>query len=254
LNEPESTPSNGTKPGRGIISERFELHIGYLEEQMEPVLVSWSGGKDSAMALFETLQSKRYNVVALLTTVTQDYDRISMHGVRRTLLRQQTASLGLKLEEVFIPKDASNAEYEQSMAERLLEYQASGVTSVVFGDIFLEDLRRYREEKLDVVNMRALFPIWKRESLALAHSFISAGFRAITTCVDTTALGQEFVGREIDEAFLSELPAGADPCGENGEYHSFVYDGPIFKEQISFTLGEKILRENRFYYCDLIEP
>jgi len=220
---------------------------------MERVLVSWSGGKDSAMALSEILKSKDCDVAALLTTVTKDYDRISMHGVRVALLRQQTASLGMELEEVLIPKNASNEEYEQSMTKTLAKHRSSGVTSVVFGDIFLEDLRKYREERLSLMNMRGVFPIWKRETNELAHSFIAAGFKAITTCVDTTKLGQEFVGREIDEKFLSDLPVGVDPCGENGEYHTFVYDGPIFKKRIRFTLGEKVLRENRFYYCDLLD-
>ena len=220
---------------------------------MARVLVSWSGGKDSAMALAETFRNKRYDVAALLTTVTRDYDRISMHGVRRVLLKQQAESLGLKLEEVFITKNASNEEYEMNMAKALAKFQDSGVTSVVFGDIFLEDLRKYREEKLNSMSMRGLFPIWKRETNELAHSFIRSGFKAITTCVDTSVLGQEFVGREINEAFLSELPTGVDPCGENGEYHSFVYDGPIFKKRIRFSLGEKLLRDKRFYYCDLVE-
>ena len=220
---------------------------------MEQVLVSWSGGKDSAMALYEILQNKQYDVIALLTTVTRDFDRISMHGVRRALLKKQTESLGLTLEEVFIPSNASNEVYERSMAEHLAKYRELGVTSVVFGDIFLEDLRKYREEQLGLMNLKCKFPIWKRDSRELTRSFIASGFRGITTCVDTTALSQEFAGREINETFLSELPPGVDPCGENGEYHSFVYDGPLFKEPVSFTAGQKTLRENRFCYCDLIE-
>jgi uncharacterized protein (TIGR00290 family) len=220
---------------------------------MDRVLVSWSGGKDSAMALSEALKSGNYEVVALLTTVTRDYDRISMHGVRRALLKQQAESLGLKLEEVFITKDASNAEYESSMGKVLSKYKELGVSSVVFGDIFLEDLRKYREEKLSQLNMHAIFPIWKVETNELARRFMGAGFKAVTTCVDTNVLGKEFVGREINEDFLSELPGGVNPCGENGEFHSFVYDGPVFKKPIAFSLGEKVLRENRFYYCDLVE-
>jgi len=220
---------------------------------MDRVLVSWSGGKDSAMALSEALRSGNYEVVALLTTVTRDYDRISMHGVRRALLKQQAESLGLKLEEVFITKDASNAEYESSMGKVLSKYKELGVSSVVFGDIFLEDLRKYREEKLSQLNMHAIFPIWKVETNELARRFMGAGFKAVTTCVDTNVLGKEFVGREINEDFLSELPGGVNPCGENGEFHSFVYDGPVFKKPIAFSLGEKVLRENRFYYCDLVE-
>ncbi|MCX5841385.1 MAG: diphthine--ammonia ligase [Deltaproteobacteria bacterium] len=220
---------------------------------MERVLMSWSGGKDSAMALAEILKSGRYTVAALLTTVTKDYDRISMHGVRRILLKRQAESLGLKLEEVFITKDASSADYESSMEMTLLKHKDSGVSSVVIGDIFLEDLRKYREEKLSRVNMRGIFPIWKVETHELVERFIKAGFKAITTCIDTKVLGKELVGREINKTFLSELPDGVDPCGENGEYHSFVYDGPIFKKRINFSIGEKVLRDNRFYFCDLIE-
>jgi len=220
---------------------------------MERVLVSWSGGKDSAMALYETLKGGRHEVVALLTTMTQDYDRISMHGVRSSLLRHQAESLGLKSEVVFITKNASNEEYESSMGKTLSAYRKEGVSSVVFGDIFLQDLRKYREEKLSIANMNCFFPIWNIETKQLARTFIAAGFKAVTTCVDTNALGKEFVGREINEGFLSALPKGVDPCGENGEYHSFVYDGPIFKKPIPFSLGEKVLRENRFYFCDLID-
>jgi uncharacterized protein (TIGR00290 family) len=215
--------------------------------------MSWSGGKDSAIALAEVLKDGRYKVSALLTTVTKDYDRISMHGVRQALLKQQAESLGIDVEEVFISKNASNEEYELSIVKTLGKYKSQGVTSVVFGDIFLEDLRKYREEKLSMLGMYGLFPIWKRNTSELMHSFVAAGFKAVITCVDTKALGKEFVGREINEKFLKDLPPDADPCGENGEYHSFVYDGPIFKKRIQFKLGEKVLREERFYFCDLIE-
>jgi uncharacterized protein (TIGR00290 family) len=219
---------------------------------MEKVLVAWSGGKDSAIALYELQKSRKYQIAALLTTVTKDYDRISMHGVRRTLLKQQVDSLGLPLEEVFIPKNASNEEYESNMAQVLTRYKEAGVTSVVFGDIFLEDLRQYRENNLAKVGMKGIFPLWKRETQELAHSLTPLGFKAITTCVDTHSLDKRFVGKVIDEQFLSELPPTVDPCGENGEYHSFVSDGPIFKGKISYTLGEIVLRENRFCFCDLI--
>jgi uncharacterized protein (TIGR00290 family) len=223
-----------------------------IKHRPEKALVSWSGGKDSAMALAEILRSGEYDVAALLTTVTRDYDRISMHGVRRALLHRQAESLGLSLEELFITKNASNAEYEACMEKTLSAYRNRGITTVVFGDIFLEDLRQYREEKLSALNLRGLFPLWKKETNALAREFIAAGFKAVTTCVDTKVLGEEFVGREIDEAFLSDLPPGVDPCGEEGEYHSFVYDAPIFRKRIEFTVGEKVLRDERFYFCDLI--
>ena len=219
---------------------------------MESVLVSWSGGKDSAIALYEILENQNYQISALLTTVTEDYDRISMHGVRRILLERQVASLGFPLEIMFISKNASNEEYESSMGQVLAKYKDVGVTSVVFGDIFLEELRKYREDKLAMLDMKGIFPIWKRDTQELAHSLTALGFKAVTTCVDINVLGSQFAGRVIDNQFLSELPQTVDPCGENGEYHSFVYDGPIFKEKISYTLGEIVLRENRFCYCDLI--
>ena len=219
---------------------------------MEDILVSWSGGKDSALALYEILKNKHYRVAALLTTVTEEYDRISMHGVRSILLERQVAALGFPLEKVLIPKNASNAEYEANMARVLAKYQQAGLRSVVFGDIFLEDLRKYREDKLAGLGMRGIFPLWKRDTLELARSLGQLEFKAITTCVDNQSLGRQFVGRLIDEQFLAELPAGVDPCGENGEYHSFVFAGPIFKKNVAFTTGEIVLREGRFYYCDLI--
>jgi uncharacterized protein (TIGR00290 family) len=219
---------------------------------MQNVLVSWSGGKDSAIALYEIFKDQNYQVSALLTTVTEDYDRISTHGVRRSLLERQVAALGFPLEKVLISKNASTEEYEASMGQVLAKYKAAGVGSVVFGDIFLEDLRKYREDKLATLDMQAIFPLWKRDTRELVRSLKALGIKAITTCVDTTMLDGQFVGRVIDEQFLSELPAAVDVCGENGEYHSFVYDGPIFKESVPFTLGEIVLRENRFCYCDLL--
>lgn len=220
---------------------------------MERLLLSWSGGKDSAMALFELLKSRECEVLALLTTVTREYDRISMHGVRRSLLRRQADALGLGLEEVWIPKQASNQEYESSLREALSRYQGLGATAVAFGDIFLEDLRGYREERLRQIGMGAVFPLWKADTTALARRFIETGFKAVTTCVDTHVLGREFVGREFDAQFLAALPGGVDPCGENGEFHSFVYDGPIFKRRIAIETGERLLREDRFCFCDLVE-
>jgi uncharacterized protein (TIGR00290 family) len=219
---------------------------------MENVLVSWSGGKDGAIALYKLLESQKYQIAALLTTVTEDYDCISMHGVQRILLERQVDSLGFPLEKVFISRNASNEEYESQMVRVLTRYKETGVTSVVFGDIFLEDLREYRESNLAKIGMKGVFPLWKKDTRKLAHSHISLGFKAIITCVDTNALDGRFVGKVIDEQFLSELPETVDPCGENGEYHSFVYDGPIFKGSVSFKLGEIVLRENHFCYCDLL--
>jgi uncharacterized protein (TIGR00290 family) len=216
------------------------------------VILSWSGGKDSALALYEIQKTRSYEILALLTTVTEDYDRISMHGVRRVLLERQAASLGYPLEKVPISRDASNGEYESRMREVLAKYLNLGVTSVVFGDIFLEDVRKYREGNLSKIGMRGIFPLWKRDTYELARTFINLGFKAVITCVDSIVLDKKFVGRVFDERLLSELPSTVDPCGENGEFHSFVYSGPIFQYPIPHTIGEIVLRDNRFYYCDLM--
>jgi uncharacterized protein (TIGR00290 family) len=221
-------------------------------EMTERVLFTWSGGKDSVMALYELQKAGNYEICALLTTVTKDYDRISMHGVRRVLLEQQADSLGYRLDQVFISKSSSNEEYETKMREVLEKYLKAGISTVVFGDIFLEDLRKYREENLSKIGMKAVFPIWKRNTTELAHTFIDSGFKAVITCIDSQVLDKGFVGRRYDEQFLSELPSNLDPCGENGEFHSFVYDGPIFRESLLFEPGDVVLRDNRFYFCDLI--
>jgi uncharacterized protein (TIGR00290 family) len=218
----------------------------------EKVIVAWSGGKDSALALYEVLNSGSYEVLELLTTVTKDYDRISIHGVRRVLLEQQAKALRIPLEEMFITKGASDAEYEGELLKVLGRHQANGVFSVVFGDIFLEDVRKYREQILAKAGMNGIFPLWKRGTKDLVRTFINLGFKAVITSIDSNVLGKDFAGREYNEKFLSDLPANVDPCGENGEFHSFVYDGPLFCERIGFKKGEIVLRDNRFYYCDLV--
>jgi uncharacterized protein (TIGR00290 family) len=218
---------------------------------IERVIVSWSGGKDCGVALYELLRSGQYEVAALLTTVTKDYNRISMHGVRRVLLKRQIDLLGFPLEEVFISKAASNEEYEAQMLRVLTKHKEGGVSAVVFGDIFLEDLRQYRESNLAKLGLKGIFPLWKRDTSKLADSFVALGFKAIATCVDTNVLDRQFAGRIIDARFFAELPKTVDPCGENGEYHSFVYDGPIFRAPVAWSIGEVVLRENRFCYCDL---
>ena len=218
----------------------------------EKILMSWSGGKDSSMALYEIQKSGKYEVAALITTLTEDYDRISMHGVRRTLLRRQAESLNMKLKEVYISKGATNEEYEVQMEEALKEYMYEGTHSVCFGDIFLADLRAYRERTLGAIGMKTLFPIWKRDTAELVQRFIELGFKAIVVCVDTTVLHESFCGKVIRNDFLSRLPSSVDPCGENGEFHSFVYDGPIFKQPIKFSAGEVAVRESRFCFCDLV--
>ncbi|HON78248.1 MAG TPA: diphthine--ammonia ligase [Spirochaetota bacterium] len=216
------------------------------------ILFTWSGGKDSAMALFELQKEPDYELSALLTTITGEYDRISMHGVRRSLLEEQAASLGIPLETVTITGNAPNVEYEKNMTAALKKYRDTGISLVAFGDIFLEDLRKYREENLRKIGMDALFPLWQRDTSALAASFIDAGFRAVITAVDSTVLGGSFCGREYNRQFLSDLPPGVDPCGENGEFHSFVYDGPIFRKPVACMTGDIVFREERFYFCDLL--
>lgn len=217
----------------------------------EKLLVSWSGGKDSAMALREIYRAGSSEIVALVTTVTEGYDRISMHGVRRRLLERQAESLGLPLHTIYLSMNATNEEYESKMKAALEGYRRSGVETVVFGDIFLEDIRKYREDLLSKIGMRGAFPIWKRDTNELARTFIAAGFKAIVVCVDTKVLDRSFAGRMIEEDFLRRLPPGVDPCGENGEFHSFVFDGPIFTQTVRFTVGETVLRDS-FCFCDLV--
>ncbi len=216
----------------------------------EDVLFCWSGGKDSAMALHALQLAREFRVTSLLTTVTEEYDRISMHGVRRALLERQAESLGLPLHAVLIPPQCANATYEERMKEALTLHLAQNTHKVAFGDIFLEDLRVYREQNLARLGMDALFPIWKRDTRALAQDFLRLGFRAITVCVDPRVLDPSFAGRLLDASFFADLPAGADPCGENGEFHTFVFDGPVFKTPVAFRVGEKAMRD-AFCFCDL---
>jgi uncharacterized protein (TIGR00290 family) len=218
---------------------------------MEDVLFCWSGGKDSAMALHALRAARDCRITALLTTITEEYDRISMHGVRRALLERQAESLGLPLHAVLIPPQCINATYEQRMKEALALHFAQGVRRVAFGDIFLEDLRVYREKNLAQVGMQALFPIWKRDTHELAREFVRQGFRAIAVCVDPRVLDASFAGRELDASFFADLPPGVDACGENGEFHTFVFDGPVFKTPIPIRVGEKVLRDG-FCFCDLL--
>jgi uncharacterized protein (TIGR00290 family) len=217
----------------------------------EPVLFCWSGGKDSAVALHR-LRTEGLAVSGLLTTVTEGYERISMHGVRRELLLRQAEEIGLPLWEVRIPPQCVNPVYEERMEAALREQLSAGVRRVAFGDIFLEDLREYRERNLARVGMEAIFPIWKRDTRELAREFCEKGFRAITVCIDARKLERRFAGRELTAEFFGDLPKGVDPCGENGEFHTFVFDGPIFRKAIGVERGEVVEREG-FTFCDLKE-
>jgi len=217
----------------------------------KPAIVSWSGGKDSCLALDELRQNENLRVEGLLTTVTRDFDRISMHGVRRSLLERQADSLGLPLHQVFISKGASNAEYEAKMAEAFLLFRARGIETIAFGDLFLEDIKAYRDRFLARHGMTGLYPIWKRNTSALIGEFIAKGYKSVIVCVDPKQLDASFAGRMMDERLLAELPSHVDPCGENGEFHTFVFAGPMFRETVRFTLGEVLCRD-AFWFCDLI--
>lgn len=211
--------------------------------------MSWSGGKDSCLALYEIQQSRQYKIAALLTTITRDYDRISMHGVRRELLEAQAASLGIPLHPVGISKGATNAEYELKFIEACTDYPS--IDSIVFGDLFLADVKQYRDDLLGKHNLRGLYPVWLRDTSEFVKNFIALGFKAIVTCTNANVLGPAFVGRLIDDAFLSDLPSEVDRCGEFGEFHTFVFDGPNFKQPIAYAKGEIVEREG-FWFCDLV--
>jgi uncharacterized protein (TIGR00290 family) len=223
--------------------------------------MNWSGGKDSSLSLHSILNSGNFEVIRLLTSINAAHDRISMHGVRRSLLEAQATSIGISLKTIELPEEPDMATYEKKMSEAVSELKNHGCTHAVFGDIFLEDLRAYRENKLRELNINCVFPLWRQNTLGLAKEFVAQGFRAVVVCVNGKYLDKSFCGRIIDESFLAELPANVDPCGENGEFHSFVFDGPIFKERISFSIGETVYREYRspddksdstgFYFTDL---
>jgi uncharacterized protein (TIGR00290 family) len=214
-------------------------------------LLSWSGGKDSCLALWELQRDTELRVEALLTTVTRDYARISMHGVRCALLQRQAEALGLPLHQVQISTGASNADYEAEMGRAYSHYRGLEVDRVAFGDLFLEDIRAYRQRLLAEHCMTGLYPLWGRDTRQLIHEFIRLSFRTVVVCVDPAKLDPRFAGRIIDEQFLEELPKGVDPCGENGEFHTFVFDGPLFSEPVQFSLGEIVHRDS-FWYCDLL--
>jgi uncharacterized protein (TIGR00290 family) len=220
-------------------------------DSSEPVVVGWSGGKDSALALHALRADPAIRVVALLTTLTDPHDRISMHGVRHGLLRAQVTAIGLPLTEARIPAGASNAQYEEAFAAALTAHRARGVRQVAFGDLFLADIRAYRERQLAALEMTGRFPLWHRDTAALAREFIAFGFRAILVCVDPKRLDASFAGRPFDADLLADLPQGVDPCGENGEFHTFVTDGPIFDRPVRCATGTTVTRDG-LVFCDLV--
>jgi uncharacterized protein (TIGR00290 family) len=213
------------------------------------VVVAWSGGKDSLLALWKL--PPEYEVVALLTNLNDE--RVSIHGIRRRLIEAQADALGLPVQFITLPAQPTNDEYERLTAEAFAPFQAQGVRHVVYGDLFLEDIRQYRDRFLKRMGMEGVYPLWGVNTASLIHEFIDAGFKALLTCVDTTQLDAGFVGREIDSALLDELPPSVDPCGENGEFHTFAYDGPLFKRSVPITRGETWVQDGRFCYMDVLE-
>lgn len=216
----------------------------------EPVIIGWSGGKDSSLALQAVLQAGELDVRALVTTVTDEYDRISMHGVRRTLLHAQAESLNIPLHEVHIPPNSTNDTYEAAMAEAFRHFYSDGIRRCIFGDLYLEDIREYRDRLMKSVDMEAIYPVWGLDTKQLARDFVDDGFKAILACVDPKQIDASFTGRDYDHTLLDDLPDTADPCGENGEFHTFVHNGPIFNTPVPVTKGELVERGG-FVYADI---
>jgi uncharacterized protein (TIGR00290 family) len=235
--------------------------------QKHKTYFNWSSGKDSALALYHLLQDERYSVDELITTVNSHFNRVSMHGLRKELLITQTGALNIKASLIELPEMPSMDVYEQKMLETVSRLKKDGFTHSAFGDIFLEDLRVYREDQLAKQNFKAVFPIWKRDTKVLLNEFLDLGFKTIIVCANSKYFNEDFVGTVIDKNFIDNLPEGVDPCGENGEFHTFCFDGPIFKKPIPFTIGDKVYREYEnpntddsicnndkygVWYCDLI--
>ena len=245
-------PSQGPKE---VSSSSSSMEQKQESSAPKQVILSWSGGKDSTMCLYTLLQDPLIQVVGLLTSITSEYDRVSIHGVRRELHEAQTASLGLPVIEINLQPACSNEAYEAAFNDGLSRAKAQfpQCHHLAFGDLFLEDVRAYREKSLEGSGYTPIFPIWGQDTTILAHQVVEKGFKAHLVCVDTTQLDGAFAGRLYGETLLSDLPSTVDPCGEKGEFHTFVSDGPIFRQPVSFIIGEKVLREkNRFMFCDLV--
>lgn len=229
-------------------------------------IFNWSSGKDSALALYKIIKEDQFEITSLLTSINREFQRISMHGVPVSLLEKQAESLGFPLIKMELPKEPTMEEYREIMAKTMNEIKSGGVTHSIFGDIFLEDLKKYREEQLSTIGIKAVFPLWKKNTTELIHEFLDLGFKTIVTCVNETYLDKSFAGRIIDKDFINDLPENVDPCGENGEFHTFTFDGPVFKNPISFHIGETVKKtypkpktdeesedgEYVFWFCDLV--
>ncbi|HEX8546077.1 MAG TPA: diphthine--ammonia ligase [Cytophagaceae bacterium] len=239
-------------------------------------IFNWSGGKDSSLCLHALKENNEYDITALLTSVNESYQRVSMHGVRVELLERQAQSIGLPLKKLMLPEMPSMTVYDELLHQTWKEMKDQGIEYSIFGDIFLEDLREYREKQLEKVQIKGVFPLWNKPTSYLIDRFIDLGFKAVLVCVNEKYLDKSFAGRNLDKDFLKDLPKNVDPCGENGEYHSFVYDGPIFQKPIPFTIGEVVYRnyqapkesdkqddtcfsrsptnhDTGFWFCDLLE-
>ncbi|WP_295221216.1 diphthine--ammonia ligase [uncultured Chryseobacterium sp.] len=233
---------------------------------MKPkAIFNWSSGKDSALALYKILQEEKFEITSLLTSINKEFQRISMHGVHVSLLEKQVESLGFPLAKLELPKEPSMEEYREMMESIMTDFKKQGVTHSIFGDIFLEDLRKYREDQLAAAGIQGVFPLWKKDTKNLIEEFMDLGFKTIVTCINETYLDKSFAGRVIDKQFIEDLPENVDPCGENGEFHTFTFDGPIFKDPIGFEVGEIVKKtypkpksgsdeengEYVFWFCDL---
>jgi len=218
---------------------------------MSKTMLSWSSGKDSAWALQVMREDPDIQVAGLFCTINQEFDRVAMHGVRMALLQEQADSVGLPIKLIPIPNPCSNAEYAKIMTEFVSGEKARGTEYLAFGDLFLEDIREYREQALNGTGITPIFPIWGIDTRILATTMLESGLRAQISCVDPSQLGREYCGREFDTAFLKDLPPGVDPCGENGEFHSFAFDGPMFAKRIDIKVGETVLRD-KFVFTDLL--
>ena len=236
--------------------------------EKEKVIFAWSGGKDSSLALYKLFQSNKYEILTLFTTVNKNYGRVSMHGIREDLMDEQAKAIGLPIEKIYV-SEGTNKEYEAKMETFLTKYKKKGVSKVVFGDIFLDDLREYRDNNLKKVEMHGYYPLWKKNTTLLVKEFIELGFRSITCCIQDTFLTKKHVGKVIDNDFISSLPKSVDPCGENGEFHSFTFEGPIFRTSMNIRCGEIIykpikpdkksnnqlnstLNTKGFWFCDIL--
>lgn len=225
---------------------------------------NWSTGKDSSIALFYLLQDERYSIDLLMTSVNSHHDRISMHGLRRTLLEKQAASIGIPFTTIELPEEPSMEIYNSILSNKMNELLQLGFTHSAFGDIFLEDLRNYREQKLNELGIKVVFPLWKKNTTELMADFLELGFKTIVVCINESVLDKSFVGRIIDQQFLDDLPSNVDPCGENGEFHTFCFDGPLFSKPVEFEIGEIVRKtypsphkdsvneQYGFWFCDLL--